>query len=87
MKDVILMIDEMNLKKNEDYVVGKLVGVIKDGQLYRGILCFTIVVLQESVTFMVKAIPEIEMSIDDLKNEIFGFLTKRKSNLLKRYWK
>ena len=79
------MIDGMNLKKNEDYVVGKLVGVIKDGQLYRGILFFTIVVLQESVTFMVKAIPEIEMSIDDLKNEIFGFLTKRKSNLLKRY--
>ena len=32
--------------------------------------------LQESVTYMVKAISEIEMSSDVLKNKIFGFLTR-----------
>ena len=75
-KKIILMFDEIFLKKNEDYEVGELVGAYDDGQLYRGILCFMIVGLQESVTFMVKAISEIEMSSDVLKNEIFGFHSK-----------
>ena len=70
-KGVILMFNENHeiyFKKNEDYVGGELVGANEDGQLYRGILCFMIVGLQENVPFMVKAIPEIEMSSDVLKN-------------------
>ena len=75
-KGVILMFDEnheMYLKKNEDYVGGELVGANEDGQLYRGTLCFIIIVgLQESVK--VKANPEMEMSSDVLKNEIEGLI-------------
>ena len=51
-KDVTLMFETMYLKKNDDYVGGKLVGANEYGQLYRSNFCFMIVGLQESVSFM-----------------------------------
>ena len=35
-KDVVLVFDEMNLQKREEYAGGKLVGADTDGNLYKG---------------------------------------------------
>ena len=44
-KDIILMFDEVCLQKQEEYAGGELLtGADPDGNLYKGIMCFMIVV-------------------------------------------
>ena len=41
-KDVILMLDEIYLQKDEAYQGGHVIGSDKDGNLFKGITLFTI---------------------------------------------
>ena len=47
--DVILMVDEMFLQKEASYQSGDYVGEDEEGELYKGIACFMIVGLKQSV--------------------------------------
>ena len=53
------MFDEVCLQKWEEYAGGELLtGTDPDGNLYKGIMCFTIVGLKKNVPFVFKDIPE-----------------------------
>ena len=67
---VILMFNEMFLRKSPEFVGGTMVGYNKDGVLFKGILCFMMVGLRESVPFIIKAIPEVDIKGDWLAEEI-----------------
>ena len=56
-QDVILMFDEMYLQKSQEYVGGELCGANENGMLYKSVLCFIIVGLQNNVPFIVKTVP------------------------------
>jgi hypothetical protein len=56
--DVILMADEMYLQPSSQYHAGTYVGCNAEGKLYKGICCFLIVGLQQSVPIVVRAVPE-----------------------------
>ena len=51
-------------------MAGKLVGSNENDELYRGIITFMIIGLQESVLYVVRALPEIEVKSDWLKDAI-----------------
>ena len=55
--------------KNEEYVGEKFVGANEEGQLFRGIFCFVIVGLQESVSFM----PETSHGYVELNWKTYAF--------------
>ena len=57
--DVILMVDEMFLQKEASYQSGDYVGEDEEGELYKGIACFMIVDLKQSVPHVIQAIPEV----------------------------
>ena len=50
--DCVLILDEMYLQKSSEYNGGKYVGLDEDGKFYKGILCFMIVGLKESISHM-----------------------------------
>ena len=56
--DVILMADEMYLQQSTQYHAGAYAGCNDEGKLYKGICCFLIVGLQQSVPIVVRAVPE-----------------------------
>ena len=60
--DVILMVDEMFLQKDEE------------GELYKGIACFMIVGLKKSVPQVIQAIPEITITGEWLPEKISASL-------------
>ena len=57
-KDVILLLDEMYLKKDVLYHQVQLLGTDQDGNLYKSIVTFMIVGLRKNITFVVRAVPE-----------------------------
>ena len=59
---IILMADEMYLKKSTQYHGGEYIGADTDGSLYSGITVFMIVGLKQSVRVVVRASPEIRIS-------------------------
>ena len=69
-EDVILTFDEMFLQKSQEFVGGTMVGCNEDGVLFKGILCFMLVGLRQSVPFIIKAIPEEDIQVDWLVEEI-----------------
>ena len=69
-QDVILMFDEMYLQKSQEYVGGELCGANENGMLYKSVLCFMIVGLQNNVPFIVKTVPVNKLESDSLKEEI-----------------
>ena len=48
-EDICLLFDEMYLQKCEEYFGGELIGSDENGELYKGIVCFMIVGLKESI--------------------------------------
>ena len=60
--DVILMVDEMFLQKEASYQSGDYVGEDEEGDLYKGIACFMIVGLKQSVPHVIQAIPEVTIT-------------------------
>ena len=48
-EDVCMIIDEMYLQKSYEYFGGEMIGCDNEGELYKGIVCFMIVGLKESI--------------------------------------
>ena len=57
--DLILMVDEIDLQKVAQYQDGEYVGTDEESNLYKGIVAFMVVVMKQSITFVVQAIPEV----------------------------
>ena len=68
--DCVLLFDEMYLQKGVNYQGGKYVGETEDGELYKGVVCFMIVGIKESIPIVIKAIPETHIAGEWLKEEI-----------------
>ena len=54
-EDVCLLFKEMYLQKCEEYFGGDLIGCGEDGNLYKGLVCFMIVGLKDSVLYVIKS--------------------------------
>ena len=61
-KDIILMADEMYLQEGSQYHSGKYVDADDEGNLYKGIVAFTIVGLEKSIPYIIKASPEVTIN-------------------------
>ena len=72
--DVILMVDEMFLQKEASYQSGDYVGEEEEGELYKGIACFMIVGLKQSVPHVIQAIPEVTITGEWLAEKISASL-------------
>ena len=55
--DIILMLDEMFLKKCTQYQNGEYLGEDENGKLYKGIVLFMVEGLKNSIKYVVQAIP------------------------------
>ena len=64
------MIDEMYLQKSVDYFGGEMIGCNEEGSMYKGIVGFMIVSLKESIPYMIKSLPEVQIKGEWLKEEI-----------------
>ena len=54
------MFDEMCLQKCEEYSGGEVYGADENNKLYKGLVCFMIVGMKESVPYVIKSIPGIK---------------------------
>ena len=82
--DVCLMFDEMYLEKCEGYFAEDLMGCNSEGELYKGLVCFMIVGLKNSIPYVIKSSPETKINADWLKKEItdcLGILSKSGFNV------
>ena len=68
--DVILMVDEMFLQKGTSLQGGEYIGEDEAGELYKGIACFMIVGLKESVPYVIQAVPEVKITGNWLAEKI-----------------
>lgn len=79
-EDVILSFDEMYLQKCEEYAGGEIIGTNESGDLYKGVVCFMIIGLKSNIPYVIKTIPEKEISGEWLQDEIFRCLQQLHSN-------
>ena len=68
--DLILMADEIDLQKVAQYQDGEYVGADEESNLYKGIIAFMVVVMKQSITFVVQAIPEVTFNGQWLCNKV-----------------
>ena len=61
-KDIVLLLDEMILQKEESYQGGSIVGADEYGELFKGILTFMIVGLRKNIPSVIRAVPEVTIS-------------------------
>ena len=73
------MLDEMYLQKCEEYSGGEVHGADENNELYKGLVCFMIVGMKESVPYVIKSIPEIKINGGWLKEQILDCLNTLKS--------
>ena len=66
--------DEMFLQKEASYQSGDYVGEDEEGELYKGIACFMIVGLKQSVPHVIQAIPEVTITGEWLAEKISASL-------------
>ena len=64
----------MYLQKCEEYTVGQLVGAATNGELYKGIVSFTIISIKQNTPYIIKSVLEIKIHADSLKNKIIECL-------------
>ena len=64
----------MYLQKCEEHFGGDLIGCGEDGNVYKGLVCFMIAGLKESVPYVIKSSPQTGISGDWLKNELLECL-------------
>ena len=65
---------EISLQKCEEYFDDDILGSEKNGELYQEIVCFMIVGLKESITYVIKSSPEITVNAVWLRDELFECL-------------
>ena len=68
------MFDEMYLQKCEEYFAGDLVGCNSEGELYKRLVCFMIVGLNNSIPYVIKLSPETKINADWLKEKFIDCL-------------
>ena len=68
--DVILILNEIYLQKSEKYFGGDIFRTNEDGDLYKGMLCFMIVELKNSIPCVLKSVPEKELSGQFIKDPL-----------------
>ena len=70
-----MIFDEMYLQKSQEYFGGEMIGGDDQGELYKGIICFMIVGLKESIPYVIKkASPQINIDANWLKTELLDSL-------------
>ena len=69
-EDLVLLVDEMILQKEESYQGGTYVGADENGKLYKGIVCFMVLGLRESIPYVVQAAPEVTLTGEWLEEKI-----------------
>ena len=50
-----MIFDEIYLQKSKEYFGGEMIGCDDEGELYKGIVCFMIIGLKESIPYMMKS--------------------------------
>ena len=60
--DVCLMFGKIYLQKCEGYFAGDLVGCNSEGELYKGLVCFMIFGLKNSIPYVIKSSPETKIN-------------------------
>ena len=68
------MVDEMFLQKEASYRSGDYVGEDEEGELYKGLACFMILGLKQSVPHVIQAIPEVTITGEWLAEKISASL-------------
>ena len=72
--DVCLMFDEMYLQKCEEYFAGDLVGCNCEGELCKGLVCFMIVDLNNSLLYVIKSSSETKINADWFRKQLIDCL-------------
>ena len=72
-----MIFDEMYLQKRQEYFWGEMIGCDDEGELYKGIVCFMIVGLKESIPYVIKSSPETKVDVNWLKIELLDPLEIR----------
>ena len=73
-KDMLLLFDEMYLRKCVEYCGGEFFGSNIHRELYKSIVRFMIIGLKENVPYAVKAVPVIFINSGLLKDELLNCL-------------
>ena len=50
-----MIFDEIYLQKSQEYFWGEMISCDDEGELYKGIACFMIIGLKESIPYMMKS--------------------------------
>ena len=64
----------MYLQRCEEYFAGKLMGADEENELYKGVVSFMVAGLKETVSYVVKAVPETKISAQFLHDHILECL-------------
>ena len=73
-EDVCMIFDEMYLQKSQAYFGGEMIGCDDEGELCKGIVCFMIVGLKESIPYLIKPSPETNIDANWLETELLESL-------------
>ena len=73
-EDVYLIFYEMYLQNSQEYFWREMIGCDDKGELYKVIVCFTIVSLKESIPYVIKSSPETKLDANWLKAELLDSL-------------
>ena len=80
---MLFFFNEMYLQQSCEYHSGRLTGQDKEGNLYKGVIVFMIAGLKKSLPYVIKAIPETNITGDFIKNEIEESLNTLRSSFFK----
>ena len=69
-----MIFDEMYLQKSQEYFGGEMIGCDDEGELYKGIVCFMIVGLKETIPYEIKSSSETNIDVNWLKTELLDSL-------------
>ena len=73
-EDVILILDEIYHQKSAEYFGGDTFRTNEDGDLYKGMLCFMIVGLKNSIPCVINSVPEKELRCQLIKDSLIECL-------------
>ena len=71
---IVILFDEMYLRKCAEYYGGKFLGSNINNELYKSIVCFMIIGLKENVPYVVKVAPVTFIDSELLKDELLNCL-------------
>ena len=74
-QDVVVLVDEMYLKKTVQFCRGNFIGCDEDGEFYKGIIVFMIQELKRSVPLVVKGVPVTALNGEWLAGKMASCIT------------